>query len=92
LTSSKQVERCGGPAPGRCTPQPVRSVSLLDSKDRAVTTQFGGRDHTFTSFSFTAPVPGRYTLKTTVDGQPVKRAVVLRAGHITRANLVSQIK
>jgi hypothetical protein len=76
------VERCGGPAPGRCTPQPVRSVSLLDSKDRAVTT----------SFSFTAPGPGRYTLKTTVDGQPVKRAVVLRAGHITRANLVSQIK
>jgi hypothetical protein len=87
-----RVERCGGPAPGRCEPAHVRSVSLLNSRGRVIRRDIARHDGSLSRFSLIVKHPGRYTLRADIAGTRVTRPVDLRTGHLTAANLTLQIK
>ena len=87
------VDACGGPAPGACTRQRLREVTLVDSRGREVQKEFPATGHLLDGrFSFSALVPGRYTVEITVDGQLWRRRVTVRTGMTVRANIVIPIR
>jgi hypothetical protein len=87
-----RLERCGGPAPGRCRAAHARSVSLIDSRGRVATKEAAGRGGTLSRFSLAAEAPGRYTLRADIAGTPVIHSVQLRTGHSVLANLILQVR
>jgi hypothetical protein len=90
-TVAGHIERCGGPAPGRCRPRRVESVSLLNSRGRPAISFHAGAGKPINRFSLLAPA-GRYTLQTTVDKGRIARSIMIRAGEVTKENLIEPIR
>jgi hypothetical protein len=87
------VKHCGDRHTGSCSPQPVASVTLLDSRARLVSRIFPAPGHLLNErFFFGALVPGHYILETTVAGVLVKRTVAIPAGRTIHTNIVIPIK
>lgn len=83
------VERCVGAGLGDCKRVPVKSVSLFASDGLA---EGQGGPTPFSAFMLSAEVPGRYSLKATIDGHQVtSRTFFLRDGENRLVNLTLRV-
>lgn len=90
-TVTGQVERCGGPAPGKCTPIPFISVSLLSRKGQLRVAEHAGTGHRLRRFRLLIPGSGRFVLQTVMNGERIRRDVTLRVHRVLHVNLVDSI-